>query len=217
MKKLLLATALLLPSLALAADLPTKAPSLLPAVTCTANSCTAWYLGAGIAGNGTNADILGGGITGSVFAGGGIPFADAGWQMWNGSVMLGAEVGGGYQLNTGSVANGVNTNETGYDFYQEVQFGGSLSTLFNIPSTTPPSGLTADIMAPYVAFGADERPWGTGWRTGAGIKFALPNTHAFLDIGYRYINYGSATIGTPLNGITISNDNLVFVKFNYAL
>ena len=213
MKKLLLATVLLWPLAAQAADLSVKSPVAASSVlgSCTTTACTGFYAGFGFAGNGTNADIIGSGLTGSVFAGGGIPFIDAGWQLWNGKYFIGAEVGGGYQINTPGSVNGMQSNETGYDFYQEVQVGGTLSSLFGSASApvTIPTGLTADLIAPYVAIGADERSFGTGWRTGAGAKFALAPT-MILDVGYRYINYGSASVG----GLNFNAENLVFVKFD---
>lgn len=194
-----------------------KAPAPPAKVPCTVTLCqNKWYIGGGMAGNGTNANIIGNGISGSVFAGGGIPFADAGWMTWNGVFLLGAEVGAGYQLNiAGGTLNGQNVNEQGYMAYQEFQVGGSLSTIFgnNSPPVVPPTGLTADIMAPYIAMGIEEHTFGTGWRTGAGIKFVLPNSNLILDLGYRYTNFGSATTGAA----NFQALNLVYAKIDVPL
>jgi opacity protein-like surface antigen len=213
MRKLLLATIFLaLAGSAQAADMATKAPPVATPL-CSTTQCTTWYVGAGIAGNGTNADIIGNGLSGSVFAGGGLPFIDVGYQLWNNQTFLGIEAGAGYELNVGTAINSVATTNTGYDLYQELQIGGNLSGIFGTPSAvTAPTGLAAYTMAPYVAIGVDERPFGTGWRTGAGIKFcggaACP---MIVDVGYRYVNYGTATQG----GLTINADNLVFAKFDF--
>jgi opacity protein-like surface antigen len=197
-----------------AADLiPTKAP---PSTTtqCTIIQCTGFYAGGGFAGNGTNADILGSGLSGSVFGAGAIPFVDAGWQYWNSKLFIAAEVGVGNQLNMG----GLNiNNENGVFAYQEIQIGGSLYGLFGAQTApiTVPQTLTADLIAPYVAMGIVERPFGNGWQTGAGAKFTIaPNT--FLDIGYRYINYGSATVGVGAGAAAQFNaENLVRLSINY--
>jgi opacity protein-like surface antigen len=215
----MLAAGLSLGSVANAADLaplPVKARVAVK-VPCTVFSCVnKFYIGGGMAGNGTNANILGNGIDGSVFAGGGIPFADAGWMTWNGTFMLGAEVGAGYQINVaGGTINGQAVNEQGYMAYQEFQLGGSLSGIIN-PGPAPvtaPTGLTADIMTPYISFGAEEHSFATGWRTGAGIKFVLPNSNLLLDIGYRYTNFGSTTVGAA----NFQALNLVYAKVDMPL
>ena len=57
-----------------------------------------------------------------------------------------------------------------------------------------------------------ERPFATGWETGAGAKFTFPQTtHVLLDIGYRYINYGSAQTGA----ISFNSENLIRVALSY--
>ena len=220
MRKLLFLLALGFAVPAYAGDLPAKAkPKLVNVVTtvpCTVLSCVnKFYVGGGLAGIGGNADIIGNGISGSVFAGGGIPFGDVGWMTWNGNFLLGIEVGAGWQFNTSNSVNGVNANETGYMAYQEFRVGGSLSSIYgnNAAPVTPPSGLTADIMTPYAAFGVEEHEFATGWRTGAGILFALPNSNIVLDIGYRYTNFGSATAGN----ITFPALNLVYANFDVPL
>jgi opacity protein-like surface antigen len=218
MRRLFPFLALLAAVPAYAGDLPTKAPpkAVPTKVPCTVTLCqNKWYVGGGIAGNGTNANILGNGLSGSVFAGGGIPFADAGWMTWNGIFLLGFEVGAGYQVNVANTVNGAQVNEQGYMAYQEAQVGGSLQNIFsNVnPPVTAPTGLTADIMAPYIAMGIEEHQWGTGWRTGAGIKFVLPNSNLILDLGYRYTNFGSATTGIA----TFNALNLVYAKIDVPL
>jgi len=220
---LLLSTALV--GAANAADMPTKAMkyrALAPIIPCTVMSCVSkFYVGAGLAGNGTNANIIGNGLTGSVFAGGGIPFVDAGWMSWNGTVLVGFEAGAGYQINTGATtinASG-SVNPQGYMAYQEVQVGGALSQIFGGASpVVPPTGLTADLMTLYVAGGAEEHSYATGWRTGAGAKFILPNSNMIIDIGYRYTNFGAAQVGSMPTGIAQFNAiNLVYAKFDIPL
>lgn len=199
--------------------LPAPAPAQIPApatpflgTACTTTQCTGPYAGAWMAGNGTNADIVGSGLDGSVLAGGAVLGGDIGWQYWNGTMFFGVEAGIGDQVNIGSSLNGIGANETGYFGYQEMQVGGTLAGLFGTSSApiTPPSALSADLITLYGALGIAERPFATGWQTGAGAKFALtPNI--FLDIGYRYINYGAATQGA----LNFNAENLVRLAVQY--
>jgi opacity protein-like surface antigen len=217
MKKLLLASALLLPFAAQAADLPPvyKAPvtSAVYGSPCTTAYCTGFYAGVQLDGNGTNADILGSGLDGSVFAGGAVLGAQAGWQYWNGTMFFGVEAGIGDQVNAGTSINSVGSNETGYLAYQELQAGGTLSGLFGgSPAINVPTALSTDLIALYAAVGVAERPFATGWETGAGAKFTFPQTtHVLLDIGYRYINYGTAQTGA----ISFNSENLIRVALSY--
>lgn len=217
MRRFAFLAALLVSTAAYAADLPAKAAPKAAKVTtpCTVLSCpNKFYAGGGLAGIGTNADIIGNGLSGSVFAGGAIPFGDVGWMTWNGTFLLGFEAGVGYQLNTATAVNGINTNPNGILGYQEIQVGGSLSQLFG--AQTPPalpSGIAADLMTLYAAFGAQEQSFASGWRTGAGAKFVLPNSNILLDVGYRYVNYGVAQNGA----LQIPTDNLVYAKFDVPL
>src|SRR5713226_5844829 len=102
MKKLVLALSLLV-SPALAADLPVKAIPYL-STPCAAGSCSGWYAGFGVAGDGSNADIVGQGINGSVFAAGGILKAQGGYQFWNGNWFAALDLSLGYELITNTSA-----------------------------------------------------------------------------------------------------------------
>jgi opacity protein-like surface antigen len=214
MRKLLLATALLLPVGAQAADLrlPVKAP-LAAVPVCTTSFCTGFYFGAGFDGNGSNADILGSGLSGSVFAAGAVPSVQAGYQLWNGTLFLAGEVGAGYVIPSASTINSVSVDpaQKGWLAYQEAQLGGTLSGLLGTGSTavTVPNGLLVDLIAPYVALGVAEEQHATGLETGAGAKFVItPN--GVLDVGYRYIPFNSTVLG-----VTQKADNLVRVRFSY--
>jgi len=209
-KYLILLAFLLLPAPAMA-QLVAKSPITGPTNPCTPTSCTGAYVGGFLAGNGTNADIIGSGLSGSVFAGGGIPGMVAGYQFANGSYFLAAEAGIGWQINVGSTINGVNTSETGYMAYEGIKVGGQLAGILGTQaSTTIPTVLTARLISPYVIVGAVERPFANGWMTGAGATFDLTPT-LFLDIGYKYINYGATTAGA----LQFSSENLVTVGLDY--
>jgi len=197
-----------------AADMAVKAAPV-SASACTPQQCIGFYAGAGFGGNGSNADILGSGLSGSVFAGGAVPFAMAGYQYWDGRYLFALEAGIGDQIDLGGVNVG---NEAGVYAYQEMQFGGNLSALI-APSqgpVTPPTALIATMMAPYASIGIVERNFANGFSTGAGAKFVL-SPNLFLDIGYRYINYGSATVNTGIAGAVakFNAENLIKVAIGY--
>lgn len=217
MRKLLLAIALLWPSLALAADIASAQTT--PVVTkstggtpCSPTSCTGFYAGGFLAGNGTNADIIGSGIDGSVFAGGGIPGFDIGYQFANGTWFLGGEAGVGWQVNTATTANGTTTNESGVFGYEIAKVGGQLSGLLGTTaSITPPSALTAQVISPYGLVGAVERQFASGWATGAGVTFDI-SPKVFLDLKYMYVNYGA---GATVGNLTFPSENILMVSMNY--
>ncbi len=183
-----------------------------PASPCTPASCSGFYVGAFMAGNGTNADIVGSGINGSVFAGGGIPGLAMGFQLANGTYFAAAEVDAGYQVTVPTSVNSVGGNEQGI-FAQEIaKVGMNLGGLLG--SQAPinvPSQLTAQFISPYVLVGAVERSFANGWATGAGATFDI-TPHLFLDIRYEYINYGA---GAGIGAISFTSENLVSAGLNY--
>lgn len=217
MRGLALLTALLLSGTAMAADLklPVKAP-IAPAPTCAIAFCTGFYVGGGMDGNGTSADIIGSGLSGSVFGGGAIPTIDAGYQYWNGSILLGGEAGVGYAIPMRSSVNGANVApaQSGWLAYQEVQVGGQLSGLLgqgSTPATTVPTALAPYLIAPYAAVGVAEAQGGSaGMDVGAGLKFAFTPS-LLLDLGYRH--YSLTTVSGP---VVSKDDNLIRLRLNYV-
>src|SRR5215467_13864788 len=107
MKKLLLATvfaAIAVP--AMAADLPVRrglATDPTVPVPCGAMACSGIYVGGHVEGEGSNADILGSGINGSIFANGAGLGLHAGYQLWNGSFFAAGEIGGTYNVGSRTV------------------------------------------------------------------------------------------------------------------
>ena len=218
MRRILLVLAACLFATAANAQLVTKAPSLYSTGPCTPTSCTGFYVGGMMAGNGTNADIVGSGLSGSVFAGGGIPSIVAGYQFANGVYFAAAEVSIGWQIdvNTNTVASGAkvaNTTETGYMAFEGAKVGMQFAGILGSQSAPIgiPTALAARLISPYIIIGAVERPFANGWSTGAGATFDLSPT-LFLDIRYMYINYGA---GAVVNNIMFPSENLVSVGLNY--
>jgi len=184
-----------------------KAAPLLGSV-CSPTGCTGLYVGGWMAGNGTNANIIGSGLNGSVFGAGGLPGITAGYQFANGTWFAAAEASVGYQINIGGAVN----NEGGLYAEEILKLGGQLNLL---GSTTAPIGIpqqiAAQLISPYVLIGGVERGFANGWATGAGAEFDLA-PHLFLDLRYEYVNYG----GGAVNGATAFNaENIVRLGLNY--
>jgi opacity protein-like surface antigen len=190
---------------AFAADLPAvtaKAPPVtakappVPFVTqscTTALSCSGFYAVGSLAGLGGNADILGQGINGSIFAGGGMIGFGAGAQFWNGSYFFAAELSG--DLESQTKAGVTNFAPGGFSGLALVKLGGNAAALFGAsgggtpsPSQGPitiPAELVASLMSPYVQFGDVIRKNGSQWVTGAGAQFFIAPKWT-LDVGYLY-------------------------------
>lgn len=223
LKRSILAAALLASSaiVAQAADLAVKAPAALPAYvssacTVTPLSCSGFYLGGGLAGQGSNADILGNGINGSVFAGGITPTVDAGYQYVNGNWVFGAEADMGYAVDTGASVNGIGGGVSGLRFNQLFKVGGNLAGFLGTQAPIQvPAALANSILAPYAHVGVAEwqlsGAWAAGNTSGAGLLFDI-GPHIFGDLRYTYTNFNGAKAA---NGLTINNDQSVTMLISY--
>jgi opacity protein-like surface antigen len=193
-----------------AADLAVK-PQAFSSSPCTPVSCSGFYAGGTFGGVGTNLDIIGSGVNGSVFAGGGIAAFDVGYQFTNTNWFLGIEAAAGYQFATNASVNGLSGNAAGIFAYQIAKLGGNLSALIGgaQPITVPPSLANAQIGL-YGLTGAVEREFANGWATGAGGEFDI-GPHSFVDLKYMHVQYGPSTHGLA----HLSDENIVLVGLNY--
>lgn len=222
-KGLLCATFLLLSGSAWAGDLPLPIKAAAAYAPCqvgttsTPLQCSGFYVGAGLSGEGTNADILGNGIVGSVFGGGMTPTVDAGYQYVQGNWIFGAEMDVGYTVGTKLSVNGLGNSYDGLRLTEDFKVGGNLSALLGTqaPITVPPS-LAQTILGPYVHVGTTQwqlpGSWANGIISGAGILFDI-SPRWFGDLRYSYTNFS----GARANGITINDDNSLMVTINYKL
>lgn len=211
-----------------AADLPAKAApyrfasspcQVAAAATATTAatplSCSGFYFGAGLAGQGSNANIIGNGINGSVFAAGITPTFDAGYQYVQGNWMFGAELDIGYAVGTKAVVNNVGNGFNGFRITEDFKVGGNLNAMFGTqaPITIPPQ-LAASVLAPYAHVGTTQwqlpGAWANGIVSGAGVLFDI-SPHMFGDIRYTYTNFSAARAG----GVVINDDNSVMATINY--
>lgn len=225
MKKALVALALLVPLGAQAADLPVlpplKAP-LLPSTLCTTTSCSGFYVGVDLTGMGSNLDILGSGLNGSVFAGGMMIGGHAGYQLWNGAYFAAVEAGCAYDMMQNLNAIGGTPNNR-FLCMEKVKAGAQLAGLFGVgtgaqavPSQGPipiniPALLQNSLMSPFVVLGAAERYSRTGMVTGAGASFVL-SSNISTTFEYNHINYNKGNV-TPV--ATLNTEDLVRASIDY--
>lgn len=193
MKKLLLATTLLVPLSAQAADLQLKAiPFALPTVDLT--NWTGFYGGVGLTGLNQGANVIGGGLA-SLNSSGTMPDLHFGAMTVNKTYLLGAEVGGGYLTNMGDVS--VPTSR--WQGYFDMRAGGSLAGLFGTPPPQAPTAGGPFNFANIQAMFASAMPYvhvGTTFdkRSLSGLGLYVPLNHnLFMNLQYDYY--------TPGNGV----------------
>lgn len=180
-----------------AADFPVKAVAPvwapLPA-TCAPQNCSGWYVGGGVSGTGSNADIIGSGINQSIFSEGVTLKAQGGYQFWNGSVFAAIDVSAGYQFSTpnsagalvtpnGSKFVGTELVKLGYNFFPQ-------ATSATVTPGQSPSLLTvpANLLAsstPYLTVGGMQRYGKTVEVNGAGVQTVIAKGWS-TDVKYLY-------------------------------
>ncbi len=199
MRRLLPLLGLLAATSAFAADMPVKAPlkKVATPVVCSLTQCNVWFVGAGMFGAGSNIDIIGQGISNSVFANGGMVLANAGAQAWYNGIFLGAENMAGWAFGSPSSINGAGTTmQGGLDVFW-MEAGGSVGTIFG--SGAQPvqinNALASDLLSLYVGTGPAQ-PFGNSslgtksfWTTGAGARYLIPTSRPILlDVKYMFGN-----------------------------
>ena len=175
MRKLLLGISLAALSAgnAHAADMAIKAPALQPVPYCTLQSCTGLYGGFTVAESGGSFNVISSGLGGiasnNLNMGG-----DIGYEIWNGTYFLAAELDAVYGVvANGNLPGGGNTNQWGFGALGKV--GYNLSSLC-----------------------VWDRPWGAGFASGAGVQ-ALLAANWTLSADYIHVNYNNANINPNLS------------------
>lgn len=185
----------LLAAPALAADLPTKAvPYATAAYACVPQNCSGWYAGFGILGDGSNADVIGNGINGSVFSTGGAIKIQGGYQIWNGQWFAAIEGSVGYEFTTnasaGAVFNsrgdrfiGTELVKLGYNFFPSTAAATPVAGQSPVPLTVPANLLASS--TPYLTFGGMQRRGLNQWVNGAGVQTVIAAGWS-TDVKYLY-------------------------------
>jgi len=223
MKRFVLAAAAALSiTAAHAGDIATKAPVLAttsnPCTVATAStplSCSGFYVGGGLSGQGSNADIIGSGINGSVFAGGMVPSVDAGYQYVQGNWLFGAEVDLGYAFNTNVSVNGGASNMNGLRATEFFKVGGNLAGMLGTQAPiTVPASIANAVLGLYGGVGPAQWQLGgaivNGLTSGGGVLFDI-GPKLFGDLRYTYTNFN----GVKAGGVTVQNDQSLRVSINY--
>lgn len=216
---LAVASAACFASAAYAADVPAKSAATYanPCTVASAStplSCSGWYVGAALSGVGSNADIIGSGINGSVFAGGMVPSVNGGYQYVQGQWLFGAELDVGYAVNSNVAVGNIN----GFRVTEFFKAGGNLAAVFGGQSpVTIPASLANSVLGLYVGVGATQwhlpsNTWATGTVSGAGLLFDI-SPRLFGDLRYTYTDFSHARAG----GVTLNNDQAVRISINYKL
>lgn len=199
MKKFLLSAALVLTSLnSYAADLPPFAAinkAIASPSTCTPQNCSGWYGGFGVLGDGTNVDIIGNGINGSVFAAGGAIKVQGGYQFWNGSWFAAIDGSVGYEFTTANSASipvvdnkgskfiGTELIKLGYNFINFSQTSVTTPSQSPIPLVVPANLLASS--TPYFTFGGMQRRGISEWVNGVGVQTVITAGWS-SDVKYLY-------------------------------
>lgn len=164
---------------ALASDFATKAvPYALPPVSCTPQNCSGWYGSFGILGDGSNADIIGGGLNNSLFQTGGAITVGGGYQFWSGSLFAAVEGNVGYEFTRNSASPltqggskfiGQELVKLGYNFFPNASSAPVVASQSAVPGLVAPANLLA-ASTPYLVFGGMQRRGHSMWVNGAGVE-----------------------------------------------
>lgn len=188
-----------------------KAPAA--ANPCTLQSCSGWYAGVGLSGDATNANVVGNGLNGSVFAAGMNLDIHGGYQLWNGTYFAAAEIGVGNQFQPTQSIGSLGGSITAYE---KIKLGMGLAGLLGgafaapaAPSQSPtvinlPSTIASALISPYVVLGAQQRHGISQMISGVGNEFLIAS-HWNLDISYTY----AAAVKD------LSSENKVTLGLNY--
>lgn len=202
---------------ALAADvLPVKAVPFASASPCVPMSCNGWYAGFGVLGDGSNADIVGNGINGSVFSSGGAIKLQAGYQLWNGAFFAAIEGGVGYEFTTnnsaaapivqkgGSKFIGTELVKLGYNFFPQAASAVTTPSQSAVPLVVPANLLAST--TPYFVFGGMQRRGISEWVNGAGIQTVIA---AGWSTDLKYL-YAPSQQGVPATSVVMFELNKHF-------
>ena len=212
-RRVILGAALaLLATQAVAADVPLPPMKAAAASPCIAGSCSGWYAGFGILGDGTNVDIIGNGVNGSVFAAGGAAVLHGGYQLWSGSWFAAIEGNAGYEFtraaanglpitnNGGSKFIGMELVKLGYNFFPSAQSAVVAPSQSPVPLISPANFFAAT--TPYLV------PLGGLQRRGKNLMVSGAGAETVISAGWsssvNYL-YAPSQNGDPANSIVMLN------------
>lgn len=215
MKKLalLLSIALLWPACASAADLAAlKAPAVPVPFSCT-NGCA--YVGAGIGESGGSFNIVSTGVQGLTDNNLNI-FGEAGYDWFSGNIYLGANVMAEYGVvQNGIIPGGGNSSLWGAGAWAKIGYNVASVLGLTPPTATNPLSSLLATTTPYIDLGIWDRPWGSGFLSGAGAMGWISSTTS-LHVDYLHVNFNNAAVNSNVNQQT---EDMVIggVDYHFAL
>jgi hypothetical protein len=169
-----------------------------PVSTCTSSGCSGLFAGAEISGSGTGVNIIN---LGSLNAAGTFMGGNVGYQFFNGTYWISIEANVDYQV--ANPNSSLTPSLTNVFAFEGMEFGGNLTSLFNIAPITLPGPLANAV--PTVKVGACQHGNLQGYCAGAAAHFFIPNSKWTIDATYLNAQYSSGTVLAP--GATANTEN----------
>ncbi len=214
MKTFILAAALAgaLTGGAAAADMPTKA---LPAPIVVV-SPYAWlnglFIGMGVSGSGTNFDVLGNGVNGSINANGTIMDVHASYKYYDGTRYAAVTAGCGVSMAmNASAAGGIPSDNL--MCMELIDAGGFLGNVIDISNSILPDAFKGAI--PFATMGAAQRMSKTGRVGGVGAIMPIANSSWVMGARYLNIDYSNAQV-SPIDTMKTENYVGFFVERKFG-
>ena len=212
------ALAVLAPLAVHAADFPVKSGIMSvspPSVGCVPQSCSGWYAGFGILGDGSNQEVEAGGIDGRVFSTGGALKLQGGYQLWNGQWFAAIEAGVGYEFTTNASGAaivprsnsrfiGTELVKLGYNFFPSTAASTPVAGQSPVALTVPANLLASS--TPYLTMGGMQRRGISEWVTGVGVQTIIASGWA-TDVKYLH---APAQQGEPATSVVMFELNKHF-------
>lgn len=186
---------------------PIKTVAAPTPATCSATGCSGAFLGAEFSGSGTGINVLN---LGALSANGNYMGAGGGYQFFNGTYWLSAEVEATYDVAppTGLGSGGFSNKLFAFE---GVEVGGYLSSLFNLSPINLPGPLAGAV--PTIKIGACQNGSHlSGYCAGAAAHFFIPNSKFTVDVSYLNAQYGPTAIAP---GTTANTENRGSFGFSY--
>lgn len=203
-----------------AADMVVKAqPNIIgtfgAGTGCVPQSCSGWYAGFGILGDGNNQDVIANGVNGTVFSTGGALKVQGGYQLWNGQWFAAIEAGLGYEFTTNASGNaivprngsrfiGTELVKLGYNFFPSTAVANPAPGQSSVQLTVPANLLASS--TPYITMGGMQRRGISEWVTGAGVQTVIAAGWA-TDVKYLH---APAQQGEPATSVVMFELNKHF-------
>jgi hypothetical protein len=192
--------------------MPVKAP-VMPAYSCTVQSCTGWFVGADVGNSTGTANIISAPLTTGIAANGMMAGVHGGFELYTGNFAASAQVFGTFDFDQNAAIGGL------IGLKQEATYGGlvgvgyNLATAFGLgvtnsaPTIPVPQSLLQSLMAPQVLVGYVNRHDQGALASGLQVQALIANNWTFdgkwLNLQYNN-SPADATGPLAMPGVTVS-------------